>query len=404
MGATINPLDPFSIGVGAWENERSIEAQRNNNRLNREFMAEQNQLDRDFQERINQQTMQSQQDFQREMYQMQNEYNLPSNLVARLQAAGINPAALLAGSAGGQFVSSQGAASSPGSPAGVIPGSHSVSSPGSLNTPMNSFSSLFSSLAQLQASAAAAKKSGADVKRIEVLLPLEAENIQAETEKQRSDQSLNEANKILVDVEAELKKAYGSEKEAAEISKLLSESYKAMSDGDASLARAKFDEANARLTNTEADIKEESKDELVRQVGLYNNVLKAQETAAKASAAASYAAAEESKAGAALKREQRYTVQLDNDFNEATFQSRVVQLMNEAKASEKLPEQVENQIKLQLKELEWSDAEHRAGVVAKIIGSLGTAVGAAAGAFVGVRGLQLRSVKPTSVKGFGGVR
>lgn len=93
----------FKRGASA-DTELSIEAQREMNRENNEFNAQQAQLTRDFdaeQAQINrdfQGQMQSQQmQWNEDMWNKQNEYNTPSNQLARASAAGINPNAIFGG-------------------------------------------------------------------------------------------------------------------------------------------------------------------------------------------------------------------------------------------------------------------------------------------------------------------
>ncbi len=93
----------FKRGASA-DTELSIQAQREMNRENNEFNAQQAQLTRDFdaqQAQINrdfQGQMQSQQmQWNEDMWNKQNEYNTPANQLARASAAGINPNAIFGG-------------------------------------------------------------------------------------------------------------------------------------------------------------------------------------------------------------------------------------------------------------------------------------------------------------------
>lgn len=93
----------FKRGASA-DTELSIQAQREMNRENNEFNAQQAQLTRDFdaqQAQINrdfQGQMQSQQmQWNEDMWNKQNDYNTPANQLARASAAGINPNAIFGG-------------------------------------------------------------------------------------------------------------------------------------------------------------------------------------------------------------------------------------------------------------------------------------------------------------------
>lgn len=93
----------FKRGPSA-DTELSVDAQQKMNRENNEFNAQQAQLSRDFnadQAQLNrdfQGQMQSQlMQWNEDMWNKQNEYNSPSNQLARASAAGINPNAIFGG-------------------------------------------------------------------------------------------------------------------------------------------------------------------------------------------------------------------------------------------------------------------------------------------------------------------
>lgn len=123
----------FKRGASA-DTELSIEAQREMNRENNEFNAQQAQLTRDFdaaQAQINrdfQGQMQSQQmQWNEDMWNKQNEYNTPANQLSRASAAGINPNAIFGGlssqaqSVGGVSGVSGAQASGPAASAASVP-------------------------------------------------------------------------------------------------------------------------------------------------------------------------------------------------------------------------------------------------------------------------------------------
>lgn len=123
----------FKRGASA-DTELSIEAQREMNRENNEFNAQQAQLTRDFdasQAQLNrdfQGQMQSQQmQWNEDMWNKQNEYNTPANQLARASAAGINPNAIFGGlssqaqAVGGVPGVSGGQASGPAASAASVP-------------------------------------------------------------------------------------------------------------------------------------------------------------------------------------------------------------------------------------------------------------------------------------------
>lgn len=82
------------------ETGRQIKYQQEENQRNRDFNAQQAELNRQF---------------QKSMFDAENEYNLPSNVVQRLQDAGLNPALAYGGFSGSASAPSGSAASSSGS-------------------------------------------------------------------------------------------------------------------------------------------------------------------------------------------------------------------------------------------------------------------------------------------------
>lgn len=289
------------LGTGAsmYQNNRSLAAQRGENALNREFQAEQNNLDRQFQWRMNQQTMQSQQDFQRQMFDYQLQQQSPQNQVARLMAAGINPAALL-GSSGG--VTAAPSVSVPSAAPGATPGSHGVSPTSGLQVPNNNIAQMFSSIAQLQESVAIAKKSGVEANAIESRLPAEIDRLQAEVKKTLTDANLNEALAANNRFDLYIKQTFGYSEKNLQLQKSMSESFKNFASGKLDSAKEELTKVEKLLTQYEVDFKKDTYDDAVAQVGLIRNLYDAQIQTEKSKQAENYASAEEHRAGAEDKR------------------------------------------------------------------------------------------------------
>lgn len=198
--------------------------------VNRENIAAQrdeNQKDRDFQQAQWQREFNAQTEFQRnfwkEQFDAQNAYNTPTAQVARLQAAGINPAALISQITG---VSSGASNPSSSSPSPSIPsGGHGLSGsiPGVVPTSTNA--ALFSSLAQLNDALANGAKVGLETQRQKKLLDAELENIHADSSSKYSNANLNNIN-------ANLQTIFGSQEKAANIMKSINDSYAAYTQGD----------------------------------------------------------------------------------------------------------------------------------------------------------------------------
>lgn len=344
MGNTVNPLSvvmtPFQIGAQAWENERNIEVQQNNNRLNREWQSEENALDREFQVQQQNNLLKSQQEFQKQMFDLQNQYNLPSNMVARLRSVGLNPAQLLSsGSSGLPSLagSSTGVPSVPGAPGAI--GSHSFTPSPQIQTPMSSIAQMFSSIAQLQDSISNAHRQGSEVKKIETLLPKEADKLEAETGVMVSQQRLNEATAAVTEFNNMLQNMFGKDEKAAEVAKKMNESYALYAKGQLDEAQTVYTQGINMLNELEYKIKDAQYPQLIQQATLYNNLLKAQKDTEIAKQANEYASAREHNAGAALKSEEANKVRESLD-------SYIANIDADTDQKKKMKEQIEQVLKL----------------------------------------------------------
>ena len=321
---------------------------------------------------------------------MQNEYNLPANQIARLRAAGLNPAALLGGS-GGLAAASGNSSSVPSVPSapGAI-GSHSVQQSPQIQMPMNSIAQMFSSIAQLQDSISNAQRQGAETHKIETMLPKEVDKVEAETGVMISQQRLNDATAAVTEFNHMLQDMFGKDEKAAEVQKLMNESYALFAKGHLDEAQTVYSQGLNMLNELDYKIKTEQYPELIKQATLYNDLLKAQKATEEASQAEKYASAEEHKAGAAVKAQEARLVEVDADLKESTFNEAVAAALNTLKREGKLNDKIDKEIKDLQNRIDWTNPEKTAGIISSIIGSIGTAAGAALGAFLGVKGLKLK--------------
>lgn len=266
-----------------------------------QWQASENDKDRSWQEstwldhflRENQEyanRLQLQQEQWQKQFDVTNAYNAPSAQMARLRAAGINPSAMMQNSGLASLGSSAASpsSSSAAAPVGSSFGSHSVSpapvpSFGGLSSPAQSFSSV----AQLADSVAAIKRAGADVNRINALLP-------AEVETAANNAAISNQKRILSEIETNVASAWLDKKAGAEFNKLVADSYAAFSMGDLSKANELLSSANERLVSLEGEIKAEQRPQLLANLQELQKVYKTEEEKNRASAVASRAAAEQS--------------------------------------------------------------------------------------------------------------
>ena len=290
MGETLASaiLGGAGSALGFVQNERNIATQKGENAENRAFQAEQNSIDRDWQAQQQETQFNRQADFQKEMFRLQNEYNLPANQIARLQAAGINPSALL-----GQNSSSISTGSSPSVPTapsgGALP-SHGVSPTAGIQT-QNYIPAMFSSLAQMQDSVSRMSLNKTQKNAINAKLGEEVEKLRAEAELARSQSKNQEEQATLTALNKTLLETYGHDKNKAEIAHLINQSYQAYTSGNLNKANKLLADANIALTNQEKDFKASEYPLLLNNLKALGDVYRSEESKNYASAAQSRAQA-----------------------------------------------------------------------------------------------------------------
>lgn len=227
-------------------------------------------------------------------FDLTNQYNAPSAQMARLRAAGINPSAMMQNSGLASLGSSSASpsASSAAAPVGSAFSAHSVSpAPAPSFGGLSSAAQSFSSVAQMADSVAAIKRSGADVTRINALLPSEVETA-------ANNAAISNQKRILSEIETNVAAAWLDKKAGAEFSKLVADSYAAFSSGDLSKANELLSSANERLVSLEGEIKAEQRSQLLANLQELQKVYETEQEKNRASAVASRASAVASHASA----------------------------------------------------------------------------------------------------------
>lgn len=241
------------------------------NNANIAAQREENQKDRDFQTAQWQREFDAQTEFQRsfwkEQFEAENAYNSPTAQVARLQAAGINPAALVSNISG---VSSQAASPNSSSPSPSAPaGGHGLS--GSIPTalPISTDAALFSSLAQLNDSLNNAAKVGLQANEQNVMLQRNAANVSADT-------SLKQENARHMSLQNSIYATYGDKQAAAQLNKDLNEIELLKAEGKYKEALTKYNDV---LTSTEKQkfgYNEQAFPIMIQNLRSYGETLKAE--------------------------------------------------------------------------------------------------------------------------------
>lgn len=343
-----------------------------------------NEADRQFQMEQWLREFQAQQDEWTRQFNLENEYNTPSAQVARLSAAGINPAAAFQNVQGSTGSAAVGGSSSPPSPA--YPASHSVSPVGLAHVSgISSDSMMFSSLAQLGDSLSKLKQVGLNEKRQQAMLNAEVQNTVADTQQKRESAALTSTLNSI-------KSAFGDKQAQAEVSKLIADSYQAYSDGDYKKALSLVADTEKDLNAQKYAYNKEAYPELVTNLRKLGNLYQAK--VGESQAAAAQHRAEASYFGALTQtendlREGRVKgLDLSNDLagiekqlrnrenvrDAATNADQIHSIVESCRRQGLINSLTEQQIKKAVSDNDWNDVEHFIGCMSQAVGSV-TSVG-----------------------------
>ena len=236
-----------------------------------------------FAEQVKQQNEMFEKEGQRwlEQFNIQNEYNLPENQVARLRAAGVNPAAMVSQLAGSGVSSASPSGSSGASAPSPSAGTGHGVTPIGFNgvNGLSSDAAMFSSLAQMSDSLATLAKAGSDVS-------VQQREVGARITNMISDANLKDSQSALTNVQKMLQETFGKDKASAEIGKLLSGAFADYAAGKQSESSAKYNAAMEMLTKQETWQKNEMFPTLLSNAKSLGEKIKADTSAAYAGAAA----------------------------------------------------------------------------------------------------------------------
>lgn len=187
----------------------SSESQRQENQLQRDWQSQENEKSRVF----NAEQAQLNRDFELDMWNKQNEYNTPANIVKRMMAAGVNPAAAFRQGAGATGISQN-----------LPSGSMASSSPVSASFPFSGTQASMEALsvrgAYLKSLTGAIKDlSGAGVDKANV------EKIWQEISSMVSEQKLTELKAEAQDLANQVYALTGKKRAMAEVNNLISDLY-----------------------------------------------------------------------------------------------------------------------------------------------------------------------------------
>lgn len=224
----------------------------------------------------------------REQFQEENRYNAPGNQVARLMAAGINPAAAVSQIMGGNASSAgAGASSSPSAasaPSGGSIGSHSVSPLGVSVPAYSTDSALFSSAAQLADSMAKLGDLGLASERQKATLSATVQNMMADTQNKQEQAAITRVQNAVLS-------ATGDAKVRSEIMKAYADTYAAYQKGDYDRAQSGINKLMYDIENGRYKLDMERQPYVLASLSNQAQMYKSQSAANYASANASNASA-----------------------------------------------------------------------------------------------------------------
>ena len=376
--------------------------QKENQKEQNEWQSSENAVDRAFQEdlwlsQFEAERQQQERMFDKEserwqqQFDVQNAYNQPKAQVARLLAAGINPAAMAGNLAGlssgssGAAISGSSGASSP-SPSGV--GSHGVT-PLGLQNPygVSSDAAMFTSVAQLADSVAKLGESGIQSYGTMARLQPTIDNLVADTQARQEQAALTA-------VERSIRDAYGNDAAAAEILQKVASSYSLYARGDLDGAQKLYTSALTDLTNQEKFQKSESFSAVLTNLKKYGSYLDSQVRANNASAVASYASANASNASArlsdslaktndALRDGQVKALDLSNQLADisrqlqsrenvrdaATHYDKISAIISQCEREGFITRQAADNARKAATDADWAEVEHVVGCASEAIGA-----------------------------------
>lgn len=290
------------VGAGASvaNNERQIEAQKESQERQNAWQEAENQRDRLWQEQqwlsqFEKQNEENDRRFQMEneefdrRFNQQNEYNDPSAVVARLKAAGINPAAALGQLSGSGGLAAAGGSSSPQMPNSSVPqtmGAHSVS-PIGVSNPNNivNIGGLMSGLADMMNAKTNAGRLGLDTKYQDATLS-------SIVEQMKKDAAYKDSLATLNQIQAEVDRVFKKPQAAAQFMKTINYASLLALQGKTEESKQVLNDEMANLYKQKAGILEEGKAGLINLIGLFGTHLEASASVAYATAANQRAQAE----------------------------------------------------------------------------------------------------------------
>lgn len=357
----------------AWQSsENEIDRQWQASEWSRQFEEQVRAQRAMYEEQLN---LQRESDLQkwRQQFDAENQYNSPANQVARLMAAGINPAAAASQIMGGNAASlGAGSSSSPSgvsAPSGGSVGSHSVSPLGVSIPQYSTDSALFSSAAQLADSMSKLGDLGLASERQKATLSATVQNMMADTQNKQEQAAITRVQNAILS-------ATGDEKVRSEIMKAYADSYAAYQKGDYDKAQSGINKLMADIENGRYKLDMEKQPYVLASLSNQAQMYKSQSAANYASARASNASARLSSALANTEdalRDGKVTAQQyandlayisrmiqerENRIASSTEQANIQRIIEQAKQQNIITDILAEQLYKAIQENDWTKFDH----------------------------------------------
>lgn len=405
---------PWGAGISTagsiYNSERQLAAQREENQKNRDFNAEQSQLGREFTEHMYDRQMEDYPELQRiaaneqfrlaqNEFNMENRYNDPSQQVARLQSAGINPNSVFGGQ--GQ-VATGSMNNTPINTPSINPlpaGSASATGQFPVAQPIN-FAQGMEQFGQFIKAISEAKKAGVETRQMEELFDTKMKQALQDLYGQ---ELANQLQKVSVDIAKETKDSKVQEQLKKVV--LLTSQAKLV---DAQTTTEFSKQFNLEMDTLLKDIarlkigKEKEELELrvkFLQASFDDRLLEIKSAISKnkASAAKDYAIARNENefrenrgkilgSMVNIKKDVSRIVHSEADIKQATQQAEIEKIMEECKQAGILTEQQQQRVRQMMIDNDWRNVDHFLGALNSVVSTVTSAAGAVSyGKFVNAR-------------------
>ncbi|UCS96041.1 MAG: DNA pilot protein [Microviridae sp.] len=310
-------------------------------------------------------------------FNAENQYNDPSAVIARLRAAGVNPAAAMGQLSGSGGLAAAGGSSTPTNVGGVSPVGYA--------TP--NFNEGFSQLAQ---GIAALKNSNVN----EGMLDNKTRETDALVKAMMARAMSDEANAVLTETMNSIQQAYGGKKMDSEIARNLSAAQLAAEQGNSEVVKRLLMKAERHLAESKAVTEDASREIAISNLRKYGDVLDSEVSRNNASANASNASARVSNSLAETEDGlrsgkieaqdlsnkvadiHRQLLNRENLRDAATHQDKLNAIVAQCEREGLINRKTAAEVRSAITDADWAEVRQFIGTLSEVVGSFTGAVNA----------------------------